>query len=146
MGMGYMPRGNQVSHPQDSSSLILCRPDALSFSCPTGRGAILSLPISAQRVDTVAMGEFAKYIVRHIDEWFVFARERGAGISRREDIVLVTGCDLARSWANVAFQEGDRDVSFKAQVLGDSHVQWEFTPEGARGVGYNVGPRGQVHS
>ena len=91
------------------------------------------------------MGEFAKYIVRHIDEWFVFARER-AGISRREDIVLVTGCDLARSWANVAFQEEDRDVAFKAQVLGDSHVQWEFTPEGARGVAYNVGPCGEVRS
>jgi len=124
--------------------MISYRPDEQSFSCSTGRGAILSLPVSAQREDAVALNEFAKHIVKHIDEWFAFARERGAGISRREDIVLVTGRDLARSWANIAFQEGDGDVSFEVQVFRDSHVNWRFTPEGAGGVAYNVGPSGQV--
>jgi hypothetical protein len=83
-------------------------------------------------------------MTKHIDEWFTFARERGAGISRREDIVLVTGCDLARSWANVAFQDKDDQVSFEVKVFGDSHVEWKFTPEGAGGVSCNRGPSGKV--
>jgi hypothetical protein len=62
-------------------------------------------------------------MTKHIDEWFTFARERGAGISRREDIVLVTGRDLARSWANVAFQDKDDRVSFEVKVFGDSHLK-----------------------
>jgi hypothetical protein len=117
MDVEYRPGGNQVPRSKDFLLLIPYRPDEISFSCPTGRGAVLSLPVSAQREDTVALGEFAKYIVKHIDQWFAFARELGAGISRREDIVLVTGCDFARSWANIAFQEGDGDVSFELQVL-----------------------------
>ena len=143
MQVGYRPRGNQVPRSKNFLLLIPYRPDDVSFSCPTGRGAVLSLPVSAQREDTVALGEFAKYIVKHIDQWFAFAQDRGTGISRREDIVLVTGRDLARSWANIAFQKGDGDVtvSFELQVFGDSHVKWKATP---RGVAYKVGPSGEV--
>jgi hypothetical protein len=96
----------------------------------------------AQRKDTTARGAFAKCIIKHIDEWFAFARESGLGISR-EDIILVTGCHLTRSWATIAFQEGEQ-VSFGVQVSGVSDVMWQFTREGAQGVAYNLGPSGQV--
>ncbi|KAI9512553.1 hypothetical protein F5148DRAFT_973340 [Russula earlei] len=133
---------------QDSLSLSSYRPDdaaQLSFSCFRRRGAILSLPVTAQRRDTAAKGFFAKWILKHIDEWFALARERGLGISR-EDIILVTGRHLARSWANIVFQESQREehVSFGVRVSGDSNVEWQFTPEGARGVALNLGPSGQV--
>jgi hypothetical protein len=65
-------------------------------------------------------------------------------VSRREDIILVTGRDLARSWANIAFQERDQKVSFGIRVNRGSDVQWQFTPEGAGGVAFNLGPSGQV--
>jgi len=124
------------------------RPDEasqFSFSCSRKRGAILALPVPAQRKDTAAKGVFAKLILKHIDEWFAFAQERGLGISR-EDVILVTGRHLARSWATIAFQESLRDehVSFGVHVSGDSNVDWQFTPEGARGVAFNLGPSGQV--
>lgn len=99
----------------------------------------------AQRKDTAVRGAFAKCIIKNIDHWFAFARERDLGISR-EDIILVTGCHLARSWANIVFQECPMEerVSFGVQVSGNSDVNWRFTPEGAAGVPFNLGPNGQV--
>ena len=98
----------------------------------------------AQRKDTAARGVFAKCITKHINEWFAFTQERGLGISR-EDIILVTGCHLTRTWATIAFQEREEQLSFGVQVSGHSDVTWQFTPEGAQGVAYNLGPSGQVH-
>ena len=97
----------------------------------------------AQRKDTAARGVFAKCITKHINEWFAFTQERGLGISR-EDIILVTGCHLTRTWATIAFQEREEQLSFGVQVSGISDVAWQFTPEGAQGVAYNLGPSGQV--
>ena len=90
------------------------------------------------------MDEFGEYMLRHIEEWFTFARERGMGICRREDIVLVTGRDLAKSWANIVFREGDGDMTFEARVTGDFRMEWKFTPEGARGVAHAIGPNGNL--
>ena len=133
---------NQVLRSPDFLSLIPRRPDEYSFSC-TGQGAVLSLPVEAQRKDVVDEGKFGKYMLRHIEEWFTFAQEH-AGIARREDIVLVTGRDLAKSWANIVFQEGDGDVTFEVRVTGDSHIEWKFPLGGAGGVAHAVGPRGNL--
>jgi hypothetical protein len=121
---------------QYSLSLIPHRPGEaaqVSFSCSRRRGAILSLPTPALRKDTRARGAFAKCIIKHIDEWFAFAQERDLGISR-EEIILVTGCHLTRTWATIAFQEEGEQVSFGVQVSGVSDVMWQFTREGARGL------------
>ena len=114
-----------------------------SFLCSTGQGAILCLPVplTAQREDVLAKDEFGKYMLKHIEEWFAFARNLGMGIVRREDIVLVTGRDLAKSWANIVFQEGDGEVTFEQPVTGNSHIEWKFTPGG---VAYNIGPSGNL--
>jgi hypothetical protein len=63
-----------------------------------------------------------------------------------EDIVLVTGCDLTRSWANIAFFQGrvEGRVSFGVQVTGASNIEWQFPPEERQGVALNLGPNGQV--
>ncbi|KAI0293408.1 hypothetical protein BC826DRAFT_381343 [Russula brevipes] len=128
----------------DEYGLYALGPDSaqLSFSCTRRQGAILALPLPARYKDTAARGDFAKCITKHIDEWFAFAQECGSGISRREDIILVTGCHLAKSWANIAFQDRHEKVTFGVQVSG-GHVEWQFTPEGARGVAFNLGPSGQ---
>jgi hypothetical protein len=87
-------------------------------------------------------------MLKHIDEWFTFAQKLGLGIYRREDIVLVTGRNLAKSWANIVFREGDGDMKFEVRVTGDgdshSHIEWKFTPEGARGVAHAIGPNGKL--
>ena len=56
----------------------------------------------------------------------------------------MTGCHLAKTWATIAFQEREEQVSFGVQVSGVSKVTWQFTPEGAQGVAFNLGPSGQV--
>jgi hypothetical protein len=119
----------------------------VSFSCTRRAGAILSLPVPALRQDTLARGYFAEWIVKNIDVWFAFTRRLGLGITRMADIVLVTGCHLARSWTNIAFPEGGREeekVSFGVRVSGVSNVQWRFPPEDVQGVALNLGPSGQV--
>lgn len=45
-------------------------------------------------------------MIKHIDSWFSFARGFGLGMEHMEEIVLVTGLHLTRSWATVAFFEG----------------------------------------
>jgi hypothetical protein len=65
-----------------------------------------------------------------------------------EDIILVTGRHLARSWTNVVFPESQRveQVSFGVRVAGVYDVEWQFSREDLRGVAINCGPSGQVSS
>jgi hypothetical protein len=104
--------------------------------------------VPAQREDTFARGDFARCICKYIDVWFKFARELGLGVDRMEDIILVTGRDLARSWTNVAFSEnqGGEQVSFGVQVTGRSNVEWQVSLEDMQGVAVNRGPSGRVRS
>jgi hypothetical protein len=102
--------------------------------------------VRAQRHDTLAHGELAKYILKHIDVWFAFARELGLGVTRMEDIILVTGRDLAKSSTNVAFSESKEgeQVSLGVRVTSGADVEWQFSREDIRGVAVNCGPSGQV--
>ncbi|KAI0289465.1 hypothetical protein BC826DRAFT_610352 [Russula brevipes] len=112
-------------------------------------GAALFLPVQAQRQDTVARGDFGRWIIKHIDRWFAFTRRLGLGIGQMEDIILVTGCHRTRSWANVAFLESQQDsqVSFEVDVAGvdgpDTNINWKFSPERIRGAVLNWGPDGK---
>jgi hypothetical protein len=128
-------------------SLTFSRPDwkQLSFSCSRA-GAVLSLPLPARSQDTLALGEFRKWIITHIDLWYAFTRRLGLGITRMEDIVLVTGFHLAKSFANIAFSDsrGEEQVSFEVKVPDVSRVEWRFPFEDVQGAALNVGPSGQV--
>jgi hypothetical protein len=102
--------------------------------------------VQAQRKDTIALRDFAKYICKHIDVWFAFAQGLGLEVRRIEDIVLVTGRDLARSSLNVAFSdcEGGEQVSFGVQVTGISGVEWQVSHSDIRGAAVNRGPSDKV--
>ena len=62
-----------------------------------------------------------------------------------EEIIFVTGCDLTRSWTNVAFLGGqvDAQVSFGVRVEGPN-INFQFLPENARGAVLSLGPEGAV--
>ena len=100
----------------------------------------------AQREDTTARRAFAKCICKNIDVWFAFAQQLDLDVRRIEDIILVTGRDLARSWLNVAFSDcqGGEKVSFGVRVTGISDVEWQISHEDIRGAAVNRGPSGQV--
>ncbi|KAI9456870.1 hypothetical protein BJY52DRAFT_536609 [Lactarius psammicola] len=121
----------------------------VSFSCWMKEGAVLCLPIQAKAENTVASADFGKWIIRHIDCWFAWARQLGLGIDRMEDIILVTGTHRTRSWTNVTFPggQGAAQASFGARVdrSGDVvAVNWQFSHERNRGAVLNCGPDGEV--
>jgi hypothetical protein len=109
---------------------------------------VLSIPVDAQRQDTRARGNFGKWMINHIDSWFTFARRLGLGIERMEEIVLVTGSHLTRSWANVAFFEGQTNgqASLGVNVTHgpDMSIHWQCSPGSVRGGVRSWGPEGKV--
>ena len=147
--MGNMPQGCR-DHAQFRCCVahILIRPRdhrEFSFSCRGKQGALLSLPIQAQREDTVVGDGFGKWMIEHIDLWFAWIRQKGLKIDRMEDIILVTGTDRTRSWANVAFLGGQADarVSFGVEVV-QSRINWQFSPERKIGAVWNWRPNEEV--
>ncbi|KAH8981177.1 hypothetical protein EDB92DRAFT_210315 [Lactarius akahatsu] len=119
----------------------------VSFSCPRQCGAVLSLPVTAQREDTIARGDFAKWIIRHVDSWFAFTRRLGLGVDKMGDIVLVTGRHRTRSWTNVAFYESRAiaQASFGVQITNDdgtASVNWQVSRERIQGAMLTQGPSG----
>ena len=150
MIIDVVPQGIKFpAHSIDSLLLTPYRPDGaaqVSFSCPSERrGTILSLSVPAQCKDMAVHGDFAKHIIKHINHWFAFAQDHGFEINHK-DIILVTSCHLAKSWANIIFQESlmEECMLFGVQVAENSNVNWRFMPEGVRGMPCNLSPSGQV--
>jgi hypothetical protein len=74
----------------------------------------------------------------------VFANRIGLGVQQMEDIILVTGCHIARSWVHVAFpgNQSTETVSFRADTDKNNTV---YLREGSRDGGrLKLGPRGGV--
>ena len=91
-------------------------------------------------------------MVKHIDTWLAFARNLGL-VHQMEEIILVTGCDLTRSWTNIAFLGGraDAQVSFGVEVRGsvtgttsNLDINYQFSPGLVRGAVLHHGPEGTV--
>jgi hypothetical protein len=123
------------------------RPDdstQVTFSCSGRQGALLYLPFPAEREDTVALGDFGKWMINNIYNCMRLAEERGMGVNHMEDIILVTGRHLARSWVRAIFSEsrGGAEVSFVAQASGSSAVHIE--ERNVSGAQLEFGPNGEV--
>lgn len=87
--------------------------------------------------------------MKRIDSWFAFARKLGLGIEQMEEIILVTGCDLTRSWTNIAFLGNEVDakpaeVSFGVNVEGPDTINFQFSPRNIGGAVLRHGPQGAV--
>ena len=102
------------------------------------------LPFPAEQEDTIALGDFGKWMVKNIDDCMRLAEERGLGVSHMEDIILVTGRHLARSWARAIFSDsrGDAQASFCVGVSGNSVVRLE--ERNVSGAQLKFGPNGEV--
>ena len=72
------------------------------------------------------------------------AEEQGLGVNGLEDIILVTGRHLAKSWVRAVFSEsrGYPEASFVAQVSEDSIVHLE--ERNVSGAQLEFGPNGEV--
>jgi hypothetical protein len=100
----------------------------------------------ARHENTLLQVVFGRWMVKHVGPWFVFVRNLGL-VHKMEEIILVTGCDLTRSWTNVAFLGGaDTQVSFGVKVSEgpNTSINFQFSPEHAGEAMLHHGPEGTV--
>jgi hypothetical protein len=76
--------------------------------CREKRGALLSLPHGAHSEDVIRTKLFEDYIRDNVDNWLRWSKKGGLPVGNTEDLILVTGCTLAKSWAAAVF---DRTTS-----------------------------------
>ena len=83
-------------------------------------------------------------MLENIDACFKVSENLGYGVERMEDIILVTGCHLAKSWVSVTFSDnkGGSEASFGVRVSRNSGVQ--FDERSVNGRGLKLGPSGEV--
>lgn len=79
-----------------------------SFELTEDRGAALVTKYSTYRMDTLAEYTFKEYTEHHYKSWVEFARDKGYGRDVRP--VLVTGFDVTRDFAMVAYSHGETSV------------------------------------
>jgi hypothetical protein len=86
-----------------------------------GRGALLSLPHGGCREDAITTGAFHKYIQNNVISWFSWAQKNGLGVQHMEDLILVSGCTLAISWAAAAFVDHtiEAEISLESIMSND---------------------------
>ena len=123
------------------------RPDdstQLTFSCIGRQGALLYLPFPTDREDTDTKRDFEKWILENIYDCMRFAEDRGLGVNSIEDIILVTGRHLARSWVRAVYSDsrGGAEFSFVARASGSSIFRFE--QRNVRGAHLDFGPSGEV--
>ena len=104
--------------------------------------------MTARREDTLILGHFRKWIIRHIDTWFAFTEKLQLGIEM-EEIILVTGCHHTRSWTHVAFNEAQADgqESSGVQIPSTSDPipsDWPVSSQYSQGTVLRHGPSGEV--
>ncbi|KAH9021558.1 hypothetical protein EDB85DRAFT_413948 [Lactarius pseudohatsudake] len=118
----------------------------VSFSCARKLGAVLTLPVTARREDTLTRGHFRRWIIMHIDSWFAFAQELELGIDM-EDIVLVTGRHRTRSWSNMVFTDiqADARLSLGVDVAGalGASINWRVSSHHIQGAVLCHRPNGE---
>jgi hypothetical protein len=96
--------------------------EGVTYRCRYRRGALLSLPHGGHRRDIIRKKAFEDYIRNHVVSWFTWAQENQLGVERIEELILVSGCTLATSWAVVAFVDNtmEAEVSLTSSTLGDN--------------------------
>jgi hypothetical protein len=95
-------------------------------------GALLSLPNGGHSEDVIRTKVFEDYIRDHVDRWFNWAQNNKLGVERMEDLILVSGCTMATSWAAAAFVDNNEaEISLSSRLL--SNVGASFVWGNVRG-------------
>ena len=100
----------------------------------------MSLPYGARSEDVIRKKVYEDYIRDNVDSWLRWSKKEGLPIENMEDLVLVTGCTLATSWAAAVF---DGTVSRNEDATTISLQARNSDGGGAQFFWRNV--RGNVH-
>jgi hypothetical protein len=93
--------------------------EGVTYRTFRNRGALLSLPNGGHREDVICTKVFEDYIRDHVDGWFNWAQNNKLGVERMEDLILVSGCTMATSWAAAAFVDNnsEAEISLVSRTL-----------------------------
>ena len=83
--------------------------EGITYKCRS-RGALLSLPHGGLRTDVIRKKAFEDYIRDHVVSWFAWTQDNKMGVERIEELILVSGCTLAASWAVAAFVDNTMEA------------------------------------
>ena len=72
------------------------------------------------------------------------ASELGYGVTQMEEIILVTGCHLTRSWINVTFSKNQRGAQVSCEIRRSGGSGIDFERGDVNGGDVKFGPRGEV--
>ena len=80
------------------------------------------LPHEGHRKDIIRKKAFEDYIRDHVASWFTWTQDNKLGVERMEELILVSGCTLATSWAVAAFMSDtmDSEISLASRTPGDN--------------------------
>ncbi|KAI0315936.1 hypothetical protein OF83DRAFT_306064 [Amylostereum chailletii] len=103
----------------------------LSFSSARTQGAVLAIPDTVHAEQIRNPGAYDRYVETHAERWHALAARRHLGL-QMEDLMLVTGRDLTKSWGNAVFCDHSLDGRISLEVdfapLGGaqvaSHIRW----------------------
>ncbi|KAF8493496.1 hypothetical protein F5888DRAFT_1618017 [Russula emetica] len=107
---GYKPLNREhfdnVRHSavrQEEYQSHVSKVDNVAANTHDDHGALLSLPHGARSEDVIRTKLFEDYIRDNVDSWLRWSKKEGFPVENMEDLILVTGCTLAKSWAAAAF-------------------------------------------
>jgi hypothetical protein len=82
----------------------------------------LFLPHEGHREDIVRKRAFEDYIRDHVVSWFNWTQDNELGVERIEELILVSGCTLATSWAVAAFVDStmEAEISLASRTLANN--------------------------
>ncbi|KAI9510668.1 hypothetical protein F5148DRAFT_1333231 [Russula earlei] len=122
----YYSRHGRVS--KEDSGVRAAGPDEGVAYKSRGQGALLFLPYDGHRSDVIRTKVFEDYIRDNVVTWFNWARNKGMGVERMEDLILVSGCTFVTSWAAAAFVDSavEAEISLTVQPFnnGGAHYTW----------------------
>ena len=103
-------------------------------------GALLCLPHGAHSEDAIRTKLFEDYMRDNVDSWLRWSQREGLPVENTEDLILVTGFTLTKSWAIAVFdgtksRNGDAaSISLEVRKSDDGGAQFVW-----RNIHGNVG-------
>jgi hypothetical protein len=104
------------------------RAEGVTYTCK-GIGALLSLPCGGYREDAIHKRIFQERIRDDVDSWLNWSRNADLPVDRMDDLILVTGCTLATSYASAVLDEHieDAQISLVSRSLNNGGASFVWS-------------------
>ena len=87
------------------------------------------VPHGGYREYAIQTRAFEKYIRDHAVSWLNWSKDMGLPVERTEDLVLVYGCTMVKSWAAAAFDDhsAEAQISLETRTLDNGGAKFHWS-------------------